>query len=88
MNCSSIISKIISDKIKMADNAISKAKRKRTAFEEKDKEILCVILKQTDGGRLWKIIKEGTGIPHEKFVAWEKVTKLFNETTNNNCYKK
>ena len=43
MNCSSIISKIISDKIKMADNAIFKAKRKRTTFEEKDKEMLCLI---------------------------------------------
>lgn len=74
--------------IKMGDKAISKPKRKRTAFEDKDKEILCLILKQTEGGRLWKIIKEGTGTPHEKFVAWEKVTKLFNEATNNNCDRK
>ena len=65
---------IISDKIiKMGDNTISKPKRKRTAFEDKDKEILCLILKQTDGGRLWKIIKEGTGTPNESLSPGRKL---------------
>ena len=35
-------------------------KRKRTAFDKKEKEIFCTILKNSDGGRIWRIINEGT----------------------------
>jgi hypothetical protein len=72
----------------MNENESTTPKRKRTPFENREKEILCQILKETDGGRVWKIIKEGIGTSHEKFVAWEKVTKLFNEATGKNCDRK
>ena len=45
----------------MADNAIFKAKRKRTTFEEKDKEMLCLILKQTDGVDCGRLLKRELG---------------------------
>ena len=65
-----------------------KRKRKRTPFEERDKEILCHIIKEVDGGKAWKIIKEGTGTNAQKCVAWEKVKDRFNEATGKSCDRK
>jgi hypothetical protein len=68
---------------------VSTPKRKRTSnFEDREKEILCQIIKETDGGRVWKMIKEGTGTNTQKYLAWEKVTKSFNQTTGKNCTRK
>ena len=36
------------------------AKRKRINFDKREKQIFCSILKETDGGEVWKIINEGT----------------------------
>ena len=70
------------------ENESTTPKRKRTPFENREKEILCQIVKETDGGRIWKLIKEGTGTNQAKYVAWEKVTKLFNAATGKNCDRK
>ena len=66
----------------------STPKRKRTPFEDREKEILCHIIKETDGGRVWKMIKEGKGTNTQKFLAWEKVTKSFNLATDKNLSRK
>ena len=65
-----------------------KSKRKRTPFEERERQILCQIIKEVDGGKAWKIIKEGTGTNAQKCVAWEKVKDLFNEATGKSCDRK
>ena len=49
----------------------STPKRQRTPFEERDKEILVQIIKETDGGRFWKMVKEGTGTNTQKYMGWE-----------------
>ena len=56
-------------------------KRKRTAFDKKEKEIFCTILKNSDGGRIWRIINEGTTTNQTRHDAWTRVAKLFNEST-------
>ena len=56
-------------------------KRKRTAFDKKEKEIFCTILKNSDGGRIWRIIYEGTTTNQTRHDAWTRVAKLFNEST-------
>ena len=56
-------------------------KRKRTAYDKKEKEIFCSILKNSDGGRIWRIINEGTTTNQTRHDAWTRVAKLFNEST-------
>ena len=55
--------------------------KKRTTYQKNDDEILAHVIKNAEGGRLWKIIKEGASTAQQKFVAWETVTKLFNKAT-------
>ena len=57
------------------------AKRKRTSIDDRDKEMFWNIFKDADGGRICKIISEGTSTPQTKHDAWAKITKLFNEST-------
>ena len=66
----------------------STPKRQRTPFEERDKEILVQIIKETDGGRFWKMVKEGAGNNTHKHMGWEKFTKTFNAATDKNCERK
>ena len=65
----------------MSDNnntsGTGQSRKTRTNLEKRDAEIL----RTMDGGYVWKVIKEGVGTKQEMFLAWEKVTKLFNETT-------
>ena len=58
-----------------------KSRKTRTNLEKTDADILCQILKTLEEGHVWKVIKEGIGTKQEMFLAWEKVTKLFNEST-------
>ena len=62
---------------KMSDNnntsGTGQSRKTRTNLEKRDAEILC--------GYVWKVIKEGVGTKQEMLLAWEKVTKLFKETT-------
>ena len=55
--------------------------KKRITYQKNDDEILAHVIKNAEGGRLWKIIKEGASTAQQKFVAWETVTKLFNNAT-------
>ena len=55
--------------------------KKRTTYQKNDDDILAHIVKNSEGGRLWKTIKEGATTAQQKFVAWETVTKLFNHAT-------
>ena len=55
--------------------------KKRTTYQKNDDDILAHIVKNADGGRLWKTIKEGASTAQQKYVAWETVTKLFNHAT-------
>ena len=66
---------------KMNTLGSGKPRKTRTNLEKTDGDILCQILKTLDDGHVWKVIKEGVGTKQEMFLAWEKVTKLFNETT-------
>ena len=59
-----------------------KYRKTRTNLEKKDADILCQILKTLEDGHIWKVIKERVGTKQEMFLAWEKVTKLFNESTD------
>ena len=60
---------------------VGKSRKTRTNLEKRDADILCQILKTLEDGHVWKVIKEGVGTKQEMFLAWEKVTKLFNEST-------
>ena len=59
-----------------------KYRKTRTNLEKKDADVLCQILKTLEDGLIWKVIKEAVGTKQEMFLAWEKVTKLFNESTD------
>ena len=56
-------------------------KRRRTNIDERDKQLFVSILRELDGGKIWKIIKEGTSTNQTRYDAWERVTKEFNEAT-------
>ena len=73
----------ISDKMSSKnDNSVNgKSRKTRTNLEKRDADILCQILTTLERGHVWKVIKEGVGTKQEMFIAWEKVTKIFNEST-------
>ena len=43
--------------------------KKRTTYQKNDDDILAHIVKNADGGRLWKTIKEGASTAQQKYVA-------------------
>ena len=56
-------------------------KRPRNNYEQKEKEIFLSILKNSEGGKLWNIITQGTAKAQTRHDVWLKVTELFNEST-------
>ena len=56
-------------------------KRARNTYDKKEKEIFLSILKNSEGGKFWKIIIEGTAKAQTRHDVWLKVTELFNNST-------
>ena len=63
---------------------MSTKESKRNFFDKREKEIFLSILQQSESGRLWKVITEGTSKNQEKHDVWTKVAKLFSENTGKN----
>ena len=63
---------------------MSAKESKRNFFDKREKEIFLSILQQSESGRLWKVITEGTSKNQEKHDVWTKVAELFSENTGKN----
>ena len=59
----------------------SEAKRKRQDYSQSEKEIFMDIIKNSDGGNLFKIVMAGTSTNEMKFRVWEKVSAEFRKCT-------
>ena len=56
-----------------------KKKKDRNVYSGWEKKIFIEICKNTDGGKIWKVVTEGTSTNQQRHDAWLKVAKLFSE---------
>ena len=50
-------------------------------MEEGEKKLFLNIFKQADGGKLWKVINEGTANKTEWHDVWQRIAEIFRRDT-------
>ena len=54
-------------------------KKERNNYSDREKQIFIGICKNTDGGKIWKVITQGVSTNQQRHDAWLKVANLFSE---------